>query len=560
MFEWANEYARKFMNGGYLMNGQSIEDRVQAIADAFTAYLSAQGMEYVVADLYGKKFYEYMGKGYYSLASPIWANYGTERGMPVSCFGSFVDDTMDNILYSIGENGMLMKSGGGTSGYFGAVRGRGAPIKNAGDSSGSVHFMKMFDCLADTTSQGNVRRGFFSAYQDIEHMDANEFLDIGSEGNPIQGLTTGIVVGDDWLMDMEAGDADKRKLWAKVLKMRSELGYPYIMFRDNANKNTVDVYRENNMKIHASNMCSEIMLPSSEDETFVCVLSSMNLLHYDAWRSTDAVKVLTFFLDTVVTEMLIKAEKNNKHGFYDRIIKFAENHRALGLGVLGWHSYLQSNMIPFESRNAARLNVQIFNEIDRDAYNASAELFELFGASTMMTPYKRRNSTLMAVAPTKSSSFILGQVSQSIEPEFSNCYIKDLAKVKVTFKNPYLWDYLTDVGKDTEEVWDSIKQNDGSVQHLEWMPKEAKEVFKTFAEISPETIISQAAARQTYIDQGQSLNLMIDPDMSVKDINKLYMDAWRMGVKSLYYQYSINASQALTRKKLNVGGCASCEG
>jgi ribonucleoside-diphosphate reductase alpha chain len=307
--------------------------------------------------------------------------------------------------------------------------------------------------------------------------------------------------------------------------------------------------------------CSEIMLPSNKDETFVCVLSSMNLVKYDEWKNTDAVEILTYFLDSVVSEFVEKIRYNpTKYRFMERAATFAHNHRALGLGVLGWHHLLQSKMIPFESRDAAKLNLEVFKFINQKANEASKKAAEEFGECRMTEGTGRRNATLMAIAPTKSSSFLLGQVSQSIEPEFSNCYIKDLAKAKVTVKNPYLTKLLQEKGKDTSDVWDTIIKNDGSVQHLSFLSDDEKAVFRTFAEISPEAIINQAAVRQTYIDQGQSLNLMIDPKTPVKDINKLYLDAWKLGVKSLYYQYSINASQALTRKKLATEGCASCEG
>ena len=549
MFEWLNDNSKKFLMNGYLLEGQTPEGRVREIADTFSEYVKDKEL--------GEAFYKYMASGYYSLASPIWANYGLKRGMPVSCFGSYIDDSMDNIMYSVAENGMLMKGGGGTSGYFGGLRPRGAPITDAGESSGSVHFMKMFDSLADVVSQGSVRRGFFTAYQDIEHPDANEFLDICTEGNAIQGLTTGIVVGQQWLSEMEAGDKDKKILWAKVLKMRSELGFPYIVFRDNANSGAPTVYKETGQQIQSSNMCSEIMLPQNKDETFVCVLSSMNLLHYDEWKDTRAVEVLVEFLDTVVTEMVEKAKKEDNI-FYSRILKFAEKHRAIGVGVLGWHSYLQSKMIPFESQKAARLNLEIFKAIELRAYAQSKRMFFKYGTSEMLQPYEIRNATTMAVAPTKSSSFILGQVSQSIEPEFSNCYIKDLAKLKVTIKNPYLEALLKSKGKDTSVVWDLIKKHDGSVQMLDFLTDEEKAVFKTFAEIDPFVVVSQAGVRQKYIDQGQSLNLMIDPDMAVKDLNRLHLTASQMGIKSLYYQYSINASQAVTRKRLQTEGCEAC--
>lgn len=547
-FYWLNEDSRTFLSRGYLSEGETPESRIRDIADTAEKYLGIDG--------FGDKFYEYMSRGYYSLASPVWANYGKERGLPVSCFGSFIDDNMESILFGVAENGMLMKNGGGTSGYFGAVRHRGAPIRDAGESSGSVHFMQLYDTLASVVSQGSVRRGFFAVYTDIDHPDADEFLDIGTEGNPIQGLTTGIVVSDDFIEAMKNGDGEKRRLWAKVLQRRSEIGYPYVLFGDNVNKNKPQVYKDKGLKIHASNMCIEIALPSSVDETFTCVLSSLNLLHWEEIKDTDAIEVLTMFLDTVCEEFIRKTEGQE---YLKRARQFAINHRALGAGVLGWHSYLQSKMIPFESKEAAKKNLEIAKTLRERSHAASRQLAELLGEPPLLKGYGMRNTTTMAVAPTKSSSFILGQVSQSIEPEFSNCYVKDLAKMKVTIKNPYLVKLLKEKGKDNDEVWESIKVADGSVQHLDFLSQDEKDVFKTFSEIDPYAIIDQAAVRQEYIDQGQSLNLMLDPDMSVREINQLYLYAHEMGVKSLYYSYSMSAAQALTRKRVMASSCAACE-
>jgi ribonucleoside-diphosphate reductase alpha chain len=548
-FEWLNKESRKFLSRGYLLEGQTPEERIRQIANKAEEYLGIPG--------YADKFYDYMGRGFFSLSSPVWSNYAIQRGLPVSCFGSYIEDDMQSILYGHAENGMLMKGGGGTSGYFGELRGRGAAIKNSGESSGAVHFMKMYDTLASVVSQGSVRRGFFSAYLPIEHPDADEFLDIGTEGNPIQGLTHGITVTDAFLEQVKAGDKKARKLWAKVLQRRSEIGYPYILFTDNMNNNKPDVYKDKDMKIFASNMCSEIALPSNPNETFTCVLSSINLLHWDEIKETDAIETLTYFLDTVVTEFINKTEGKEYH---KRARNFAINHRALGVGVLGWHSYLQSNMLSFESRSAAKKNLEIAKTLKERTYKASAELAAKFGEPQLLKGYGRRNTTLMAIAPTKSSSSILGQVSQSIEPEFSNFYVKDLAKSKTTIKNPYLKKLLKQLGQDTDEVWDSIQKADGSVQTLDFLTQEQKEVFKTFAEINPHTIIDQAAVRQEYIDQAQSINLMMPSSVPVKEINALMLYAHDMGVKTLYYQFGMSQAQELSRKKVMNEGCVSCEG
>jgi len=397
-----------------------------------------------------------------------------------------------------------------------------------------------------------------------------EFLEIGTEGFPIQDLTHAVTVTDEFMEQMVNGDKEKRAIWAKVIQRRGEIGYPYIMFTDTMNKKAPEVYRDKDMKIYNSNLCSEIALHNSEEESFVCVLSSMNLLHYDEWKDTDAVEMMVYFLDAVVTEFITKIDDIKNSGtieghrafFYlEKAYNFAKRQRALGLGVLGWHSLLQSKGLPFDSKDSARLNIEVFKLIKDKSYKASETLAEMFGEPETLVGYGRRNVTLNAIAPTTSSAFILGQVSQSIEPIWSNAYVKDVAKLKVTIKNPVLQKLLASIKKDNKATWDSIKKHDGSVQHLEFLTEEQKDVFRTFAEINQSTIINQAAIRQDFIDQSQSLNLMISPDMPTKDVNKLLIDAWQLGVKTLYYQHSMNSAQAFSRKKLNLNDlvCTSCE-
>jgi ribonucleoside-diphosphate reductase alpha chain len=544
-FYWLTEESRQFLEADYLLPNQTPEERIKIIADHAEKLSGIEG--------FSNKFYEYMGRGWFSLSSPVWANYGTERGLPVSCFGSYIEDNMESILGTHAEVGMLSKFGGGTSGFFGGIRPRGAPIQDKGRSSGSVHFIELFDKLSNVVSQGSVRRGFFSAYLPIEHDDFDEFVGIGHDGHPIQNITHGVTVTDKFMQEMIDGNKDYRKRWAKVIDMRGQVGYPYIFWSDTVNNNKPDIFK--NKTIYASNMCSEIALPSNKDETFVCVLSSMSLLHYDDWKDTDAVETLTIFLDTVCTEFINVAEKMRTERpeairMIDRALNFCKKYRALGLGVLGFHSYLQSKLIPFESREAAKWNLEMIKLIQSKAQQASYQHRE----------NTTSNATLLAIAPTKSSSFILGGVSQGIEPEWSNFYIKDLAKAKVTVMNPYLKKLIMDKEQDTDETWDSIKATDGSVQHLDFLTQREKDVFKTFPEINPETIIDYAAVRQTYIDQSQSVNLMIDPTMSTKDINALYIKAWQSGLKTLYYQYSLNAAQVMRREKYLKEGCVACEG
>lgn len=544
-YRWLTPLSQEFLERDYLIPGQSVDERIDVICNKAEKILGIKG--------FASEFKENIQKGWYSLSTPIWINFGNERGLPISCFGCDISDDMESILATYAEVGMMTKLGGGTSAYFGKLRGRGEPITNNGVSSGSVHFMQAFDSLINVISQGKARRGNFAAYLPIDHKDINEFLTIKHEGSPLQDISFGVLVPDNWLQAMIDGDMDKRKVWAKVIEHRINTGFPYIVFIDTVNKNAPEVYKEKNIRINASNLCSEIALSSNEDESFVCDLSSMNILYYDEWKDTNAVELLTFFLDAVMTEFISKT-KNIK--FMERSRNFAKRQRALGIGWLGWHSYLQSNNIAFESMKAKLLNVEIAKNIKNKSYVASAKLAEKFGEPELLKGYGRRNVTTMAIAPTKSSAFIHGQVSEGVEPNRTNYYIKDLQKGKHTIKNPYLIHLLEKKGYNTEEIWQSILKNSGSVQHLDCLNEEEKAVFKTFGEISPMEIVIQAAQRQKYIDQSQSINLIIHPKTPTKDINALLLEAWRLGVKSLYYQIGVNAAQQFAR---NILTCSSCE-
>lgn len=847
-FAWLNESSRIFLHRGYLLEGTEPEDRIRYIANHAEKLLNYPG--------FADKFYHYMARGYYSLASPIWSNFGLDRGLPISCFGSFIGDSIYDIMSTTAEVGMMSKTGGGTSGYFGAIRPRGAPIKDNGHSDGSFNFAKLFDTVIDVISQGtcyeegtevltdkgfkdfrdvkkgedllahvdeynnisytdtydlitedhsgemyhyyaegkfdlsvtpnhrmvfggyrykgegenifpdwdektdiaqakdlvlddytrlfyldentnvqwvvgsdvqvskvdyqgkvycatvplgrlivrrnntvcvsgNSRKGQFAGYIDIEHPDIEEWLDIHKEGNPIQLMYYGVCIGDQWLKEMKEGDSEKRRIWAKVLQRKAESGIPYLFFKDNVNNQKPDVYKDKDMTIYASNLCCvsgdttiltkeygdvpiaehenefvtvwngfewspnvqllktntnqrlflvelsngksirctdyhkwyikysenadpivketidlspgdrldtwylpdsdtpvpdvhvisvtdiceredvyccneplrhrvvfngintgncEIALPSSLEESFVCCLSSMNALYFDEWKDTDAVETMTYFLDAVMEEFI---QKSKSIPMMEKAHRFASRHRAIGIGVLGWHSYLQYKHTPFESFQAMQLNNELFKTIHDRSYAASREMAERYGEPEILKGYGRRNTTTMSVAPTKSSSFILGGVSPSVEPIRSNYYIKDLAKIKTTYRNPLLTKVLQEKGLDNEATWQSILVNDGSVQHLEGLSDEDKAVFKTWQEISQLTIIQQAAQRQKYIDQGQSINILVHPDTPTKDINQLYLTAHELGMKSIYYQFSMSAAQKFNRALLNT--CTTCE-
>ena len=545
-FYWLNEDSREFLREGYLLEGVEAEERVRQIAERAEQILGDEG--------FADTFYEYMSRGYYSLASPVWSNFGLDRGLPISCFGSYMEDSIESILHTQAEVGEMTKQGGGTSGYFGELRPRGSPITNNGKSNGSYSFTELFDTIINVISQGETRRGQFAGYIDVEHDDLEEWLNIKTEGDPVQDIYYGVIIGDDWFQSMIDGDEEKRETWAEIIETRINIGVPCIIFRGNMNEGKPQVYKDKDYQINASNLCTEIALPATADESFVCCLSSMNALHYDEWKDTDAVETLTRFLDAVMEEFI---EKTEGVRFMERAVRFAKRHRAIGIGVLGWHSYLQSNMIPFDSMDAMEKNEEIFRTIKERSYEASEALAAEFGEPEVLEGYGRRNATTMSVAPTKSSSVILGQVSPSIEPLKSNYFVRDGAKLKSTQKNRYLQALLAERGKDEREVWDSIANKDGSVQHLECLTDEEKEVFKTFAEIPQMAIINQAAQRQKHIDQAQSVNVSIDPsEVSVKAINQLYIAAWKKGVKSLYYQHSVNAAQKFSR---NILDCRACE-
>lgn len=688
-YYWLNSHSRLFLERGYLEPDTTPEQRVRQIADNAERILKKKG--------FADKFEDYMKRGFYSLATPVWCNFGNKRGLPVSCFGSYVEDRMEAILTKAAEVGMMSKMGGGTSGYFGSLRPRGTKISVGGESSGAVHFMEIFDKVSEVISQGSARRGSFAAYMPIEHEDIEEFLQIRNEGHPIQNMSIGITVTDKFMKSLVDGDKESRRIWAKVIQKRFETGYPYIMFVDTANKHAPKAYKDNKLKIKASNLCvapwtkiltsegelvieehvgrevevwngkswsktkivktgesqrlkrirvirreydeydtenlswsnldvteyhkfylkdgtevravelkegdrlipfenhagrrfvceviaieeveglhdtycvnepiehkavfegvltgncSEIQLYSDEQNSFVCVLSSLNLLHWDEIKETDAVETMIRFLDSVCEEFI---QKTDGVRYMEAARNFAISQRALGLGALGWHSYLQSRMIPFESMEAKMLNAEIWRTIKSRADKTTEEMAAEYGEPELLKGYGRRNVTTLAVAPTTSSSFILGQVSPSIEPLNSNYFVKNLAKGKFTYKNPYLKEILKKHDKNNDDVWKSILVKGGSVQHLDFLSKEEKDVFKTFGEISQKEVVIQAAQRQKYIDQSQSLNLMVPPTASPKEVNNLLIEGWQMGVKTFYYQRSANPAQELARSIMT---CSSCE-
>lgn len=547
--DWYTDTTDTFMKRGYLNPGQTIQEKIESIALHTEKILGKKG--------FAAKLSDYITKGYFIIPTPVWKNFNAEsKESPISCFGVHIGDTVDSILLKAAEVGMQNKIGGGSSGYFGDIRHRGADIGGgAGKSNGSISMMEIYQTVSNVISQPN-RRGHFSATQDIEHFDIDEFLKIRSEGHPIQELSFSVSIGDAFMESLMQEDEQAIEKMRKVVKCRFETGFPYLFFRDTVNRDTVDVYIDKNLPITHSNMCHEIMLPNNILETFVCNLLGMNVEKFKEWKDTDAVEVGIYFMDAMLTDFI---DKNKDEFLMKAAVRFAERHRAMGMGASGYHNYLQANNIAFESLQAKFANTEIFKTIKEQAYKASEKMALEYGKPELLKEdkYTRRHTTLLAVAPNTSSSFIVGQQSQSIEPHVSNYYIKDVAKTRITVKNKYLVKLLEEKGKNTEEVWDDIMKNSGSVQHLDFLSDHEKGVFKTFGEISQLEIIIQASTRQKFIDQSQSLNLMVPANATPTDVMYLIIKSWKLGIKSLYYQLNVSAVQEFGK---SISLCTSCEG
>jgi ribonucleoside-diphosphate reductase alpha chain len=545
--DWYTPLSEVFMGRGYFHNEETIHDRIDSISRKVGQYYGPE---------IAQKVKDYIQKGYYVLPSPVWSNFGTQKGGGISCFGTYFGDSIASIVQGNAEVAMLCKIGGGTSGYFGDIRPAGSPISTGGTTFGAVHFMQLPNMTKQVISQGNTRRGEFAAFLDITHGDIEDFLRINGEGHVLQRLPFGVIIPEGWLEEMKAGDQRKRELWAMVLDSRNRTGFPYIFFSDNVHRGSSAVYKQKKVRIRATNMCTEILLPSNQEETFVCDLVGMNLVTFEQWRTTDAVRIAVYIADAVLEDFI---QRYQDTPYLERAVRFARRHRAIALGGSGYHSFLQSKMIAFESMEAKLWNNMIWKTIRDQAEEASQEMAGKFGRAEIFdgTDIELRHACLLAIAPNTSSSFIMGQQSQSIEPYTTNYYIKKTAKIKHAVKNPYLEALLEEKGKNNLEVWESILKRDGSVQHLDFLSEQEKLVFRTFIEISQMEIIIQASQRQKYIDQGQSLNLMIHPSTPTKDVNALILKAHELGVKTLYYQLGQNAAQNFARDILS---CESCGG
>lgn len=541
-FYWANEDVRTGLRRKYFQD--SVEDRVRQIGDRAEELMGITGLS--------DRFYNHMAAGFYSLSTPVWTNFG-RHGLPISCNNTYIPDSISGIFEKLAEIAAMTKLGAGTSAWMGDIRPRGAEIATGGTADGPHHFARLFNTAIDVVSQGDTRRGNIALYNSVAHPDIKEWLRFREESSEIQNVSFGVTITDDWMDQMLAGDPDKQDVMAKIIERRYNSGYPYIVFHDTVNRNKPDVYLDNDMVINGSNLCTEIFQPSCEDESFVCCLSSMNLARYEAWKNTDAVEVLVIVLDAVMSEYIIKTA-NLAHMEAPR--RFAIRHRAIGVGSLGLHTALQQAGLAFGTFEARNYDADMHSTISKQALAASQKLAQMFGEPELLEGYGRRNATLIAIAPTTSSSFILGQVSASIEPLMFNYGTLNVAFGKFSWKNPVLQQLLKERDADTDLVWNQILVDGGSVKNVSVLSDHEKAVFATFAEISSKDVLNHAALRQRYIDQGQSINLMIHPMTPAADVLELIIYAWENGIKSLYYQRGKNLAQEAVTDQLH---CSMCE-
>lgn len=572
--DWLGDDQRVFLERGYLSNSPTPEDRYQEICENIykvsmnmalthggdSPWTIDEKYQYSISGI-GSRFEKYIENNWISFASPILSNFGAKRGLPISCNHGKIDDTMESIVGGIAEVCLLAKNGAGTAKNFSNIRAKGEPISGGGKSDGVMKWIELYAHAMSSTTQGSVRRGFLTAYLSVDHAEILDFLTIGTKAmdkersRHFQTITTAVTIPKGWMQSMIDGDKDKRKIWGAILKVRNEIGYPYILFEDNCNINSPQVYKDKGVWIDNANICIEAVEYCDSEKEFACCLSSVNVTKFDEWKdNSEFIMDVNVMLDCVIEEYITKGK--SLEGL-QRAIKFAEEHRAIGVGILGFHSYLQSKNIAFGSLQSYSVNNQIFSTLREYGDKASKYMAEMFGEPTYMKGTGYRNSSRMAQAPTKSSAFIMGGWSEGIEPIKSNFHEKSLSKVQVEYKNPYLKELLKEKGQDSKETWRSILVANGSVQHLTFLTEHEKDVFKTFSEISQMDVINLAAQRQKHIDMAQSINVMIHPEATPKSINELYITAWKEGVKSLYYQHSINGAQEFNKELMQ---CSSCEG
>ena len=570
-----NEIYIKTISKTYLQAGEKPKDAYWRVATAVAKRLEKPQL--------ATKFFDYIWKGWLCLATPVLANTGTDRGLPISCFGIDVGDS----IYEIGSKNLelmlLAKHGGGVGIGINMIRPAGTKITGNGTSDGVIPFCKIYDSTILATNQGSVRRGAASVNIKIDHKDFEDFLEIrepkGDVNRQSLNLHQCVVVSDRFMKKLEEGDSDARRKWGKLLQKRKATGEPYIMYKGNVNKQNPEMYKKNGLKVHMTNICSEIVLHTDEQHSFVCCLSSLNLAKYDEWKDTDLVYTSTIFLDGVLEEFIQRAK--NMKGF-ENSVRSAERGRALGLGVLGWHTYLQQKGLPFEGLQAQFETRKIFSQLKIESERASRWLASEYGEPLWCKESGMRNTHLRAVAPTVSNSKLSGNVSSGIEPWAANVFTEQTSKGTFIRKNPELKKVLKKIGFDTKEVWDKILADGGSVMGLDFLDEwcyvdgkvveckevegeslhkctSVKDVFKTFKEINQLDLVRQAGIRQQYIDQAVSLNLAFPAIADPKWINQVHLEAWKQGVKTLYYMRTESVLRGDIAQQAMNPDCISCE-
>ena len=552
---------KKTIGGGYLYNGETPKQAYERVC-----YHVARRLE---RPELAKTFFDYIWKGWLCLASPVLSNTGTDRGLPISCFGVDVADSIHDIGTKNLEMMLLAKHGGGVGIGINQIRPAGANIKGNGTSDGVVPFCKIYDSTILATNQGSVRRGAASVNLNIEHPDFEEWLEIREPKGDINRQSLNLhqcaVVGDKFMRRVESGDQNARKTWGKLLQKRKATGEPYILFKGNTNKSNPTAYKKHGLKVHMTNICSEITLHTDESHSFVCCLSSLNLAKYDEWKGTNLIYDAIWFLDGVLEEFIQKSK--GKVGFHNSV-RSAEKGRALGLGVLGWHTYLQEKGLPFEGLLSQYETRKIFSQIKIESERASMALAEIFGEPLWCVGTGLRNTHLRAIAPTVSNSKLSGNVSPGIEPWAANVFTEQSAKGTFIRKNPTLKKILRKHKLDNEIIWNRILKDGGSIQGIKALEKitsgphdiPIKEIFKTFKEINQLELINQAGIRQQYIDQSVSLNLAFPSVATPKWINKVHFEAWKKGIKTLYYTRTESVLRGDIAEQAMDDSCLSCDG
>tara|TARA_R100001460_G_scaffold25366_2_gene50965 strand:- start:1245 stop:2957 length:1713 start_codon:yes stop_codon:yes gene_type:complete len=550
---WMDEISLATVSKGYLIPGETPKTAYKRVARAAAMRLRKPELE--------NKFYKLMWNGWLGLASPVFSNMGTDRGLPISCFGVDTPDSIRGIGLTNAEVMKLTSQGGGVGISVSRIRSRGTSITGNGKSEGVVPWCKIYDSTIIATNQGNVRRGAASVNLDINHPDIEEYLQIrrpkGDPNRQCLNLHQCVVVDDVFMRKLESRDQEAMALWAEILKSRMETGEPYIMYKDNVNKNNPIAYMMNNLDVSMTNICTEITLFTDEEHSFICCLSSLNLAKYDEWKDTDTVEVATWFLDGVMQEFI---DKSNGKDSLKRTHAHAKKGRALGLGVMGWHTYLQQKELPFNSIASTAHTHNIFSDIKNKAERASRDLAQEYGEPLWCKGTGMRNTHLLAIAPTVSNSVITGGISAGIEPLPANIYTFNGAKGTFIRKNKVLEILLESKKENKNKWWDQMLADGGSVQNLPdtVLSPDEKELFLTFPEINQLELVRQAAIRQRYLDQTQSLNLSFDPNDSPKWINQCHIEAWKLGIKTLYYLRTDSVIKGDLGSRM--ADCVSCEG